>query len=139
LSLATFISACTSLKLFGGGLLSAFTAYADRKWQLELKETYVECYDNSMNLSEIVVQLKDERARLDAAIHALEGVSGGSAGAMSGGGGKRRGRPPGSGKKSAIPGGTKKRRVMSAAARKRIAAAMKARWAAAKKSGKKRL
>jgi hypothetical protein len=43
LSLATLIFACTSLKLFDGGLLSTFTAYADWKWQLELKETHVEC------------------------------------------------------------------------------------------------
>jgi hypothetical protein len=91
-----------------------------------------------MNLSEIVAQLKNERSRLDAAIQALEGISGASAGGMSDG--KRRGRPPGSTNKTtpAVSGPAKKR-GMSAAARKRIADAMRKRWAAAKKSGKKRL
>ena len=64
------------------------------------------------------------------------------AGALEGGDGpsnamRRRGRPSGSTNKPAATG--RKRRSMSAAARKRIADAMKARWAAAKKSGKKRL
>ena len=84
-----------------------------------------------MNTTEIVQQLRAERDRLDAAIQALEGVGGG-------GSGKRRGRPPGSGTKSASATKTK-RRGMSAAARKRIAESMRKRWAAAKKSGKKRL
>jgi len=91
-----------------------------------------------MNMNEIVQQLRDERSKLDAAIQALEGV-GASAGGMSGGGGKRRGRPPGTKNKSTPTAGAPKKRGMSPAARKRIAAAMKARWAAAKKSGKKRL
>src|SRR5215470_9055535 len=90
-----------------------------------------------MNLSEIVVQLKNERSRLDAAIQALEGSARNSGGGISGGG-KRRGRPPGSVNKPAA-GGPKKRSGMSAAGRKRIAEAMRKRWAAAKKSGKKRL
>jgi hypothetical protein len=90
-----------------------------------------------MNLSEIVVQLKNERSRLDAAIQALEGLDRNSGGGISGGG-KRRGRPPGSVNKPAA-GGPKKRRGMSTAARKRIAEAMRKRWASAKKSGKKRL
>ena len=84
-----------------------------------------------MNANEIVQQLRAERDKLDAAIQALEGVSEGVSG-------KRRGRPPGSTNRSTSATG-RKRRVMSPAARKRIAAAMKARWAAAKKSGKKRL
>ena len=79
-----------------------------------------------MNVTEIVRQLRDERSRLDAAIQALEGVGGGSAPI------KRRGRPPGTTNKPTAGG-------MSAAARKRIAEAMRKRWAAAKKSGKKRL
>jgi hypothetical protein len=95
-----------------------------------------------MNLSEIVVQLKNERSRLDAAIRALEGVSGASGGGMTGGG-KRRGRPPGSADKatgsSAVAVVAPKKRIMSVAARKRIAEGMRKRWAAAKKSGKKRL
>jgi hypothetical protein len=82
-----------------------------------------------MDTNEIVQQLRSERDKLDAAIRALEGVGGVS------GGGKRRGRPPKNAKQST----PNKRRGMSAAARKRIAAAMKARWEAAKKSGKKRL
>jgi len=84
-----------------------------------------------MNVSEIVQQLRDQRGRLDTAIAALEGGNGPGYAA------RRRGRPPGSTNKPAATG--RKRRSMSAAARKRIADAMKARWAAAKKSGKKRL
>jgi hypothetical protein len=84
-----------------------------------------------MNTNEIIQQLRAERAKLDSAIQALEGVGGASAP-------KRRGRPPGSSNKS-VASGTRKTRIMSAAARKRIADAMKKRWAAAKKSGKKRL
>ena len=82
-----------------------------------------------MNINEIVQQLREERGRLDAAIQALEGV----------GGAKRRGRPAGSTNKSTPAASAPKRRVMSAAARKRIAEAMRKRWAATKKSGKKRL
>jgi hypothetical protein len=90
-----------------------------------------------MNLNEIVQQLRAERDKLDAAIRALEGVGGGNTP-------KRRGRPLGSINKQSTAtatsvGAPKKRRGMSAAARKRIADAMKKRWAAAKKSGKKRL
>jgi len=69
-----------------------------------------------MNVDEVVHQLKQQRGRLDAAIHALEGVSVR---------GKRRGRPPGN-----------TRPTMSAAARKRISQAMKKRWAAQKKAQK---
>ena len=85
-----------------------------------------------MNVTDVVRQLRDERSRLDVAIQALEGVGGGTSAPI-----KRRGRPPGATHKLAA-GGPKKRR-MSAAARKRIAEAMRKRWAAAKKSGKKRL
>ena len=68
---------------------------------------------SGMNVQEVVQQLKQQRSKLDAAIQALERVSGP---------GKRRGRPPG-----------KTRPTMSAAARKRISQAMKARWAVRKK------
>lgn len=86
-----------------------------------------------MNVTEIVQQLRDKRSRLDAAIQALEGVGGGASAPI-----KRRGRPPGTTNKLAA-GVPKKRREMSAASRKLIAEAMRKRWAAAKKSGKKRL
>jgi hypothetical protein len=79
-----------------------------------------------MNVDEIVQQLNQERSKLDAAIQALEVISGG---------GKRRGRPPGTKNNP----GVRKRLTMSAAARKRIAEATRKRWAAAKKSGKKKL
>jgi len=49
-----------------------------------------------MNIDEIVQQLRQERNKLDAAIQALEGVSGGSSAT-----GKRRGRPPGTATKQA--------------------------------------
>lgn len=92
-----------------------------------------------MNVNEIIDQLKQERSRLDAAIQALEGVGGAGSAPT-----KRRGLPPGSTNKPAATiatpaGAAKKRRTMSAAARKRIAEGMRKRWAAAKKSGKKRL
>ena len=83
-----------------------------------------------MNVDEILRQLKQERDRLDTAIRALGGGDG------TGSFPRRRGRPPGSTTK-ATP--RKGRRTMSSAARKRIADAMRKRWAAAKKSGKKRL
>ena len=83
-----------------------------------------------MDTNQIVQQLRAERDRLDTAIRALEDGGGVRVGS------KRRGRPPGAKHKQQAPA---KRRTMSAAARKRIADAMKARWAAAKKSGKKRL
>ena len=86
-----------------------------------------------MNIIEIVLQLRDERSRLDAAIRALEEVGDGTSTPI-----KRRGRPPGTANRQTA-GGLKKRRVMSPAARKRIADAMRKRWAAAKKSGKTRL
>jgi hypothetical protein len=83
-----------------------------------------------MNIAEIIEQLRVERGRLDAAIQALESVSGGTSALA-----KRRGRPPGSTNK---PAGNKpaKRRRMSAEGRKRIAEAMRKRWAAVK-AGKK--
>ncbi len=86
----------------------------------------------AMNIDEIIQQLKQERSRLDAAIAALEGGNG-PRNSVAG----RRGRPPGSTNKP-LPNG-RKRRTMSPAARKRIAEATKQRWAAAKKSGKKKL
>jgi hypothetical protein len=83
-----------------------------------------------MNVNDIVQQLRDERAKLDAAIQALEGMHG-SPSPM-----KRRGRPPGSANKSAGTSSPKKRRTMSAAARKLISLAQKKRWAAQKKGQK---
>jgi len=89
-----------------------------------------------MNINEIVQQLRDERSKLDAAIQALEGVSGSTAPT------KRRGRPPGrtnqpaatSAKSVGAP--KKKRRTMSAAARKLISEAQKKRWAKQKRAAK---
>jgi len=81
-----------------------------------------------MTLDSILQQLKDERSRIDAAIAALGGISGGGLTT-----GKRRGRPPGSAKKPSAP---KKRRTMSAGARKLISEAQKARWAKQKRAGK---
>ena len=82
-----------------------------------------------MDTDAIVVQLKAERGKLDAAIRALEGAGGST------GYGRRRGRPPGSKSKSTGARLAGSRR-MSAAARKRIAEAMRKRWAAVK-SGQK--
>jgi hypothetical protein len=78
-----------------------------------------------MDLQNVLGDLKRERARLDEAIQALEGL----------GSGRKRGpgRPAGSGKAKAASGG---RRHMSASARKRISEMMKKRWAERKKSAK---
>jgi|SRR6516162_89476 len=67
-----------------------------------------------MEIASVVAALKEQRARMDQAIAALEGV----------GHGPRRGRPP-----KAVPGAGRSGRHMSAAARERISQAMKARWA----------
>lgn len=77
-----------------------------------------------MNIQTVLGDLKKERARLDAAIAALEGL----------GSGRKRGpgRPAGSGKATPVA----KRRHMSAAARKRISDMMKKRWAERKKASK---
>jgi hypothetical protein len=74
-----------------------------------------------MDIDRIVDELKRERARLDAAIAALDGAQP-----------ARRGRPPGVGVVRAAGNG-RRRRHMSAAARRRISQAMKQRWAERKK------
>ena len=71
-----------------------------------------------MDAASIVVQLKQELARIDQAISALEQI---------GQTAPRRGRPP-KGVQSA-QAGRRGPRTMSAAARARIAAAQRARWA----------
>jgi hypothetical protein len=92
-----------------------------------------------MNTNEIVRQLQTERDKLDAAINALQGLSGGDDTRVRVVG-KRRGRPPGSANQSnQATAKSANKSGMSAAARKRIADAMRKRWAAAKKSGKKKL
>jgi hypothetical protein len=75
-----------------------------------------------MNIQTVLEDLKRERARIDAAIEALQGL----------GSGRKRGlgRPAGAGKTG--PG----KRHMSAASRKRISEMMKKRWAERKKAAK---
>ncbi len=84
-----------------------------------------------MDIQNILSDLKKERERLDRAISALEGLSGGQ---------RRRGRPVGShnvGSHNVAPATAKRpRRHMSAAARKRISDMMKQRWAERKKKSK---
>jgi len=70
-----------------------------------------------VDLKSILAEFRSERARMDHAISALEGLVGPSA--------PRRGRPP----SQTAPAARQKRRTMSAAARKRISEAMKQRWA----------
>jgi len=67
-----------------------------------------------MDMESVVIALKQQRARIDQAIAALEGA----------GRGGRPGRPPKAGSPVSRSG-----RHTSAAARKRISEAMKARWA----------
>lgn len=71
-----------------------------------------------MNIKRILAELQAEKAKLDAVISAIEGMSGTGA---------RRAKPA---------GGRRGRRRMSAAARKRISEAQKARWAKQKKAAK---
>jgi hypothetical protein len=83
-----------------------------------------------MDTQNIVMQLRQELTRVDAAIAALEGLDGSTA--------PRRGRPP---KTQASSTRGPKQRTMSASARAKIAAAQRARWAkqkgqtASKKTG----
>ena len=70
-----------------------------------------------MDTQAVVAQLRQELARLDTAIAALQNLDGSTA--------PRRGRPP----KSAQSGSTPGKRHMSASARAKIAAAQRARWA----------
>jgi hypothetical protein len=77
-----------------------------------------------MDMARILIQLKDQRDALNNAISALEGTT----------------RPTGGrGAFSANPKATKPRRKPGAAARKRMSEAAKARWAKAKKAGRKAL
>jgi hypothetical protein len=75
-----------------------------------------------MDLRIILAQLKIERARLDAAIRALEGL-----------GTRRRG--PGRPARGKVATSIK-RRIMSTAARKRISQMMKKRWAERKRAAR---
>jgi hypothetical protein len=79
-----------------------------------------------LNTSQIIEQLRQQLSRLNAAIRALEN-SGRSAKRPTHSGAVRSGRQ------------TRKDRRMSASARRRISAGMKARWAEAKKAGKRSL
>jgi hypothetical protein len=78
-----------------------------------------------MDIQNILGDLKKERAKIDQAISALEGLGAAAP--------RRRGRPVGSGKKSSAG---RPRRHMSAAARKRISEMMKQRWAERKRKAK---
>lgn len=81
-----------------------------------------------MNIDNVVEELREEKARIEAAIAALEGSTGRSRnGRGKAANGVRNGRRRG------------KTRRLSAAAKKRISEAAKARWAKAKKAGKNRL
>jgi hypothetical protein len=76
------------------------------------------------DISTIVTALKQERDRINAAIRALEDVSGGK-------------EPDNSDKPRRK--GRRGRRKLSAAAKRRLSEAAKARWARAKKAGKNTL
>jgi hypothetical protein len=75
-----------------------------------------------MNVEEIVRELNEEIARLQAAVRALKGVDSGSSGAAS---------------SPAVKTGRRARRRMSADARAMIAAAQRKRWAKLKSGSKK--
>lgn len=77
-----------------------------------------------MDIQNVLMDLKRERARLDAAIAALQGLSSSRK--------RGPGRPAGS-KNPRVAGG---RRHMSAAARRRISEMMKKRWAERKRAAR---
>ena len=80
-----------------------------------------------MNITEILIELRNERDRLDRAIAALDGVA------------PQRGRRRAV--SSAVPRAKRRggRRHMSAEARKQLSAMMRKRWVERKKQGKTRL
>jgi hypothetical protein len=83
--------------------------------------TLRKCYDFGMNLDGIIKELKQERARIDSALSALEQLT------------------PGISKTPRVQalasnGASKKRRTMSAAARKAIGDAQRKRWAKQRKA-----
>jgi hypothetical protein len=88
----------------------------------------VSCYlirmDDSMNVAEIVKNLKSERESLTKAIEALEGIEGGSQGVS------RNGSKPATKAKAAKPAGN----GLTPAGRKRLSELMKKRWANKKKA-----
>ena len=111
-----------------------------RRWPLSDSETGL-IHFLSMNLQEILSDLRSQRSRLDQAIAALEGLA------------PKRGRPPkrargprtmslaarrriGAAKKAwwVQQKAARKRPQISAAGRKRVSALMKARWAERKKA-----
>ena len=85
-----------------------------------------------MDIKRILVDLRNERQRVDQAIEALEALDG--TGAHSQSAGKR----SSGGTSQATTQKRQGRRRMSAAGRKRISEMMKARWAARRKAAKKR-
>jgi hypothetical protein len=89
----------------------------------KLRERNRRCYYFVMDLREIIQQLTHERARIDAALTALEGLTSGSST------GHRRPAP-------STNGIGKKRRRLSAAARKAIGDAQRKRWAKQKRLAK---
>jgi hypothetical protein len=85
----------------------------------------------TMNILQMLEELRSERQRLEEAILVIERLAAGGA--------KRRGRPPKWMAKVTVadsPETQPKKRSVSAAARKRMAAAQKKRWAARKAEAK---
>ena len=103
-----------------------------------------------MNLHTIINQLKQERARLDSAIRALEGVNSDARSSVKHTGRKmsaaarariaaaqrERWRKVKAGKSQAQNGAKRPKRIVSAATRRKLAAVQRARWAKVK-AGKK--
>jgi hypothetical protein len=85
-------------------------------------ERHSEVYDFVMNLNIIIQELKQERARIDSALSALEQLTPGI----------RKATPRV--QAAASNGAGKKRRIMSAAARKAIGDAQQKRWAKQRKA-----
>jgi hypothetical protein len=74
--------------------------------------------ENSMDIQNIVAELKGEISRISQAIGLLEGLTNGAP--------RRVGRPPGS---AATNGGPRRKGGITPAGRRKLAEAMKARWA----------
>jgi hypothetical protein len=90
-----------------------------QRYPLHCKQQLFRQVDDSMNIAEIVKQLKSERERLTSAIQALEGIEGGSQGAA------RNGSKPATEAKAAKHANN----GLTPAGRKRLSELMKKRWA----------
>jgi hypothetical protein len=97
---------------------------SSRRLGYTVGSSYLNRMDDSMNIAEIVKQLKSERESLTKAIDALEGIEGGSQGVATNGS-----KPTTKAKAAKQPSNG-----LTSAGRKRLSQLMKKRWADKKKA-----